>query len=123
PESPYKTGQTWSKVGTGLPKVGDTRLASSAAEDEGPFGDRGLKTRDTDFVSSVSVAYQLQAREEKVVRFVLTWFAPMWIGEGSHTFLHMYADRYKVALGVAEVLSRNHESPLGRVLVGRAVTH
>jgi uncharacterized protein (DUF608 family) len=123
PESPYKTGQTWSKVGTELPKVGDTHLASSAAEDEGPFGDRWLKARDTDFASSVSVAYQLQAREEKVVRFVLTWFAPMWIGEGSHTFLHMYANRYKDALDVAQFLSHNHESLLRRVLAWQDVIY
>jgi uncharacterized protein (DUF608 family) len=69
-----------------------------------------------DFSGSVSVAYEVKPGEEKVVRFVLAWYAPMWIGEGDHTFTHMYTTRYKSALEIAQLLSREHESLLRRVL-------
>ena len=61
-------------------------------------------------------------KEHKTVRFVLAWFAPMWIGEGPHTFTHMYAARFKSALDVAQFLSRYHESLLRRVLAWQEVT-
>jgi uncharacterized protein (DUF608 family) len=121
PESPYKTGQTWSKVGTELPKPGEGQVASSG--EEGPYGSHRLDAGDTDFASSVSVPYQLQPGEQKIVRFVLAWFAPLWIGEGPHTFMHMYATRYRNALDVARFLARNHESLLRRVLAWQEVVY
>src|SRR5208282_1631858 len=69
-----------------------------------------------DFSGSVSLAYSVEPGEEKVVRFVLAWYAPMWIGEEDHTFTHMYATRYKSALDVAQFLSREHDSLLRRIL-------
>jgi len=73
PDSPYQTGQAWSQIGSRLPPADKT-----------------------DFSGSISVAYELKPDEEKVVRLVLAWFAPLWIGEGEHTFSHMYATRYKM---------------------------
>ena len=93
PDSPYKTGQTWAKIATGLPVAGET-----------------------DFSGSVALSYNLAPGEEKVLRFVLSWFAPMWIGEGPHTFTQMYATRYRNALDVAQHLSRNADALLRRVL-------
>jgi uncharacterized protein (DUF608 family) len=92
-DSPYKTGQTWSQIGSRLPPADEN-----------------------DFSGSISVAYELKPDEEKVVRLVLAWFAPQWIGEGEHTFSHMYAARYKDALDVARFLSREHDTLLARVL-------
>ena len=100
PESPYQTGQMWARIGSELPKPGEK-----------------------DFSGSVSVGYSLQAGEEKVIRFVLAWFAPMWIGEESHTFMHMYATRYKDALDVAQFLGREHDSLLGRILAWQEVVY
>jgi uncharacterized protein (DUF608 family) len=100
PESPYKTGQTWSRIGSTLPKP-----------------------QEFDFSGSVSIAYELKPGEEKVVRLVLSWFAPSWIGEGDHTFTHMYATRYKDVLAVAQFLSREHDSLLRRVLGWQEVVY
>ena len=58
PESPYETGQTWARIGSELPKP-----------------------KEKDFSGSVSVGYSLQPGEEKVVRFVLAWYAPIAIRE------------------------------------------
>lgn len=92
-EGPDRRGRVWSEIGRSLrvPQEGD-------------------------FSGSVAVEFQLEPGQEKVVRFVLGWFAPMWIGEGAHTFVHMYASRFSGALDVAQFLARNHESLLQRVL-------
>jgi len=100
PESPYKTGQTWAQIGSQLPK---------------PL--------ENDFSGSVSVAYELAPGEEKIVRLVLAWFAPMWIGEGEHTFTQMYAKRYKDAHDVASFLSRGHDTLLKRLLAWQEVIY
>lgn len=92
-EMPYSSGRAWNEIGLSLPEH-----------------------RESDFGGSVSVAFELKAGECKVVPFVLAWFAPMWIGNGPHTFMHMYATRFKSALDVAQFLSRGHNSLLKRVL-------
>ena len=99
-ESRFALGKSWSRIGSELPKP-----------------------RETDFGGSVSVAYELQPGEAKTVRFVLAWYAPMWIGEGPHTFTHMYATRHKSALEVAQLLSRRHEALLRRVLAWQEVIY
>ena len=99
-EKPFRSGQKWAKIGTELPEP-----------------------REEDFSGSISVRYQLLSKEEKVVRFVLSWYAPMWIGEGPHTFTHMYATRYKNALEVAQFLSRNHDALLRRILAWQEVIY
>src|SRR5208283_1546761 len=93
PETSYHRSRVWVTIPTALPEA-----------------------QENDFTGSVSVAYQLNPGEEKTVRFVLAWMAPMWIGEGPRTFMHKYAERFKSALEVAQFLSRDHDSLLGRVL-------
>ncbi len=97
-ESPDKRGRVWAGIGSSLPEP-----------------------QEDNFSGSVSVNFQLGPGEQKPVRFVLAWFAPMWIGEGPHTFTHMYAARFKGALDVAQFLSRDHESLLRRVLAWQEV--
>lgn len=97
---PYSSGRAWAHIGTNLPDA----LAES-------------------FGGSVSVSYRLEAGEKKTVPFVLAWYAPMWIGEGPHTFMHMYATRFKSVLEVAHFLSRNHESLIRRILAWQEVIY
>jgi uncharacterized protein (DUF608 family) len=99
-ESRFALGKTWSRIGSELPKPVET-----------------------DFGGSVAVAYELKPGETKTVRFVLAWYAPMWIGEGSHTFTHMYATRHQSALEVAQLLSHRHEALLRRVLAWQEVIY
>ena len=89
----YESGQAWGKSGVELPKPVEY-----------------------DFSGSVSVDFDLAPGEAKVVSFVLAWYAPMWIGEGPHTFMHMYATRYSNAHAAARFLSRRHDELLNRVL-------
>jgi hypothetical protein len=97
-ESPDQRGKAWASIGSSLPQA-----------------------RENNFSGSVSVDFKLGPKEHKTIRFVLAWFAPMWIGEGPHTFTHMYAARFKSALEVAQFLSRDHESLLRRVLAWQEV--
>ena len=55
------SGDAWSKIGSALPRA-----------------------KEMDLSRSMAVDYQLQPGEKKVIRFVLTWYAPLWIGEGNH---------------------------------------
>lgn len=89
----YESGHAWGKSGVELPKPVEY-----------------------DFSGSVSVDFDLAPGEAKVVSFVLAWYAPMWIGEGPHTFMHMYATRYPDAHAVARFLSRRHDELLNRIL-------
>ena len=69
-----------------------------------------------DFGASLTVEFDLGSREAKTIRFVLAWYAPIWKGEGTHSFTHMYATRYPDSLAVAQLLAREHAPLLKRVL-------
>ena len=64
----------------------------------------------------MAVDFNLGPNEIKVVRFVLTWYAPQWHGELEKKYTQMYTTRFKNAVEVAQLLARNHESLLRRVL-------
>ncbi|MHB9038458.1 MAG: GH116 family glycosyl hydrolase, partial [Armatimonadota bacterium] len=79
--------------------------------------------------SSVAVDFRLGSGEEKIVRFVLTWYAPTWNGGGynwanwNHSFTHMYAKHYPDAANTARLLAKNHESLLKRTLAWQQVIY
>jgi len=71
--------------------------------------------------ASVAVDFSLSPGEEKIVRFVLAWHSPEWLGGGAMTaggnaYTHMYAARYRSAAAVARFLARRHTALLGRIL-------
>jgi uncharacterized protein (DUF608 family) len=98
--SAFWSGGAWAKIGSSLP---------------GP--------KETDFSRSVAVDFELRPGETKIIRFVLAWYAPLWIGEGDHNFAHMYTTRFKSALDVAQFVSREHDSLLRRVLAWQQVIY
>jgi uncharacterized protein (DUF608 family) len=78
--------------------------------------------------TTAAVSFSLAPGEEKVVRFVLAWYSPVWMGGGTMTaggnaYTHMYASRYEDAVAVARYLARDHESLLGRILAWQQVIH
>lgn len=77
--------------------------------------------KDTDLSRSVAVEFQLNPNEVKVIRFVVAWYAPLWIGEGQNNFSHMYTTRFKNALDVAQFLAANHDSLFRRVVAWQQV--
>jgi uncharacterized protein (DUF608 family) len=71
--------------------------------------------------ASVSVSFELNAEDEKIIRFILAWYSPEWKGEGrplsgGNTYVHMYASRFNTALEVAQLLAEQHQSLLERIL-------
>jgi uncharacterized protein (DUF608 family) len=69
-----------------------------------------------DFGSTVAVDFKLAAGEEKTIRYILAWYAPMWHGEAEKRYTQTYTTRFKNAVEVAALLARDHESLLKRVL-------
>ena len=99
---------------------------------------------------SAAVDFELAPGAEKVVRFLLAWYASMlegakkswkeaeftpnagfmhirWVGsewEGNvHYFTHMYASRFGGALDVARYVAAHHAALLGRVLAWQEVIY
>ena len=70
----------------------------------------------TDFSGSAALDFELAPGQEKVVRFVLAWYQPIlyWGKEG--TFYQMYASRFNNPTEVAQMLAREHDSLLRRIL-------
>ena len=89
----YSTGQHWQAIPRHLPKVAEG-----------------------DFSGSAAVDFELSPGEEKVVRFVLAWYSPLWKGEKLNVYERMYAWKYKDAAAVALDLAAHHASLLKRVL-------
>ena len=78
--------------------------------------------------ASVGVEFELEARQEKTIRFVLAWYSPEWKGGGGalyggNTYYHKYAERYKSSYEVAEFLAENHESILARIIAWQEVVY
>jgi uncharacterized protein (DUF608 family) len=96
----YSSGQAWGHSGAELPAPGEHDLSGS-----------------------ISVAFELAPGASKVVSFVLAWYAPWWIGEGPHTFMHMYATRFANVHEVANLLAQRHDELLGRVLAWQDVVY
>jgi uncharacterized protein (DUF608 family) len=72
--------------------------------------------------SSMAIDFTLKPGDTRVVRFVLTWVSPQWKGGGhptspyGNTFTHTYAKKYPNPAETAELLAKNHEDLLKRIL-------
>lgn len=128
----------WSKISSELPVPGMREACG--------------RTLCQDSSCSAAVDFSLQSGEQKQVKFLLTWYAPVW--EGGHAkhvkwterqghdlqvvsmtrrswlgrgdtnyYTEMYAARYDSALDVARRMAREHESLLNRVLAWQSVIY
>lgn len=75
--------------------------------------------------ASVAIDFDLQPGESKVVRFVLAWYAPSWIGSDLLSYSHFYKTRYgernpdgswRGVRAVVDQLASEHGRLLQRVL-------
>jgi uncharacterized protein (DUF608 family) len=89
----FESGQLWKAIGKTLPSPAKT-----------------------EFSSSMAVDFALDPGEDKIVRIVLTWYSPVWRGEGTHYYRRMYTRNYKDAVDVARTIAGDHGSLLKRVL-------
>ncbi len=96
------SGVAWARIAQILPEAGEDHPGASAAVD-----------------------FALGPGETKVVRFLLTWHCPQWKGGGynwregplaGNTYTHTYAKYYSSALEAAQLLAREHETLLRRIL-------
>lgn len=128
--------ESWSGIATELPQP--THRES-----------QGVKLY-ADSSASAAVDFTLPPGEQKTVRFLLAWYAPVWEGgaieqSGSirnagspymkdrwtaskwagtqNTFTHMYAARYDGALDIARRMAVEHESLLARVIAWQSALY
>ena len=95
-------------------ELGSDGTAWASIEDRLPFAVRQPG-------ASVAVDFNLVPREQRIVRFVLAWHSPVWMGSGSMTgggnpYTHQYAARHGNAAAAARFLARGHASVLKRIL-------
>ncbi|MGD2156137.1 MAG: GH116 family glycosyl hydrolase [Anaerolineales bacterium] len=106
-----------------------------------------------DSSSSVAVDFDLQEEQEKVVRFFVAWYAPVWEGAQNNLsslgdnvantyqdrfrvpwiaskwagqtnyYTHMYASRYSSSVDVARHIARDHKSLLTRIQAWQTVIY
>jgi len=89
----FESGQLWRDIAKRLPKPAKV-----------------------EFSSSMAVDFSLDPGESKVVRILLTWYSPIWKGEGTHYFKRMYTQKYKDAVDVAHSVAGDHAGLLKRIL-------
>src|SRR5579864_1826198 len=69
-----------------------------------------------EFGTSLHAGFDMEPGGRKVIRFVLSWYTPVWKGQGDHYFRHMYATRYSDAAAVAQKIGSEHKDLLRRIL-------
>jgi len=99
-------GSKWSAIEKSLPEI--------TTEDDGG--------------TSLAVDFKLEDGQERIVRFVLAWYAPQWQGNGlpetgGSTFTHIYADRFPGAVDVARFLTKECDSLLKREIAWQQVIY
>lgn len=76
-----------------------------------------------DLDSAISVDVDLAPKEDRVIRFVLAWYSPLWRGEKNNVFSRMYTADWSGPLAVAMSLAKNHASLLKRVIAWQEVLY
>jgi uncharacterized protein (DUF608 family) len=96
----YVSGQHWSKISNYM-----------------------QRTAPNDLDSAVSVDVNLAPKEDRVIRFVLAWYSPLWKGEKANIFSRMYTDKWSGSQAVAETLAQNHAVLLKRMIAWQEVIY
>ena len=79
--------------------------------------------------SSLAVDFKLRRGKEKVIRYLVTWYAPDWKGGGKPwattgtIMTHMYAKHYPSAQSTAKLITKEYRSLLKRVLAWQDVVY
>ena len=71
---------------------------------------------DDDAATACQAVVDVPPKEERILRFVLAWYAPRWKGNDEHDYWHKYRDRFSSAVEVADFLAANHEQLLATIL-------
>ena len=72
--------------------------------------------------TSVAVDFNIEPGQKRIIRFVLSWFSPVWRGGGTipsgtgNTYTHMYAKYYTNALNPALILARDYEKIFRKIV-------
>lgn len=73
--------------------------------------------------ASVAVDLELAPGETRIVRFLLSWYSPEFLGDKTLTYTQFYTTRYHSAVQVAERMEAEHEELLRRVISWQQVIY
>ena len=84
--------------------------------------------------ASARVGFALKPGETRTVRFVLAWYAPVWVSSnhsplrpnapgGGSRYVNTYSARFKSAADVAEYLTQHHRTLLDRILAWQQIVY
>lgn len=123
-----RDGARWARIGNELPKVEGTQ----AFYTQDMRAQKDSQTNSAERGATAAVDFNLNPGEERIIRFVLTWFAPSWIGTDNLMYSHMYNTRYghnepdgtwRGSAAVASELAQRHEELLRRILSWQEVIY
>lgn len=72
---------------------------------------------------TVRVPFDLEVGATTTVRFVLTWYAPRWVGNEEHHYWHAYRERFECASDVARFLAEEQGTIFERILAWQEVIY
>ena len=101
-------------LGEIVPRVGG--MLSQDKDNWSQIGGQLPGTPASDPGSTIAVDFTLTPEENRIIRFVLTWYHPRWVGTEYRHYLHAYSVRFSGPEAVAEFLGREHEALLQRTL-------
>jgi uncharacterized protein (DUF608 family) len=87
------------------------------------LGDRLPDANDAEPGASAAVAFDLAPGATQTIDFVLTWYAPQWLGREEESYLTMYARRFADATAVANRMVPQRDKLLRRVLAWQQVLY
>ena len=119
---PY--GYALGVIGGNEVRIGGEVVGTAWSELAGRLPD----TAPTDSGASVVTDFSLEPKETRTVYYVLSWYAPRWhsqdrSGDILNEYVHMYANRFKNSLEVAQHLARQRASLLKRILSWQEVIY
>ncbi|MHB9037977.1 MAG: GH116 family glycosyl hydrolase [Armatimonadota bacterium] len=101
-------GYTLGAIGEAKVRVGGALSAESG--DWGKVAKQLPVVTAGDAGASVAVDFSLAANEEKVIRFVLSWYHPKWVANDWRWYLQAYTARFGNSAEVARLLATEHSS-------------
>ncbi|MCL5670963.1 MAG: GH116 family glycosyl-hydrolase [Acidobacteria bacterium] len=124
---PTRTGYTLGAIGENRVRFGGGLWVNGydyvSSQHWSAISNHLQRTAPYDLDSAVSVDVALAPREDRVIRFVLAWYSPLWKGEKTNVFYRMYTERFSGSLDAAQALGRKHPALLKRTIAWQEVIY
>ena len=125
-ETPSHVGYVLAALDTADVRLGPGLVDWSAVASGLPAFESGDSSSDGS--ASVAVDFELEPGGDRVIRFLIAWYAPQWIagwpyGSNERRFTKMYTTRFADAAEVADYGARNHVALIESVVAWQDVVY